>query len=83
MLSRHCGSGDRWCGAERLEGRIGLREGSGEVWGVIDGRMGDGDGGGVRVGTGTRGWGGGGGGGGWGGGFDYPHSGKKSVFELR
>ena len=79
-MSRHCGSGDGWCGAERLEGRVGLREGSGEVWGVGYGWVGDGDGDGVESGAGTGGCGGrGGGGGGWGGGFDYPHSGQELV----
>lgn len=77
VLTRHGGSGDGGGGAEWLEGRIGLREGGGEVCGVADGRVGDGDGGG------TGSWGRGGGwGGGWGGVLDYPHSGKRSEFGL-
>lgn len=71
MLAWECGSGDGWGGAERLEGRTSLGEGGGEVWGVGDGRVGDGDGGYVGIGVvavvagaGARGC---GGGGGWGG----------------
>ncbi len=88
VLSRHRGRGDGWCGAERLEGRIGLREGRGEVLGVWhgwmgDGRVGDGDWRGVRGRTGHGGWRcGGGRGGGRGGVFDYPHSRKQLVCEL-